>query len=158
MLTDVDKANERARLWGYCVFGMTMGIWDMVEEASAAITPVVGAQLLGLLEKQLGLEIAGEKPEEVLTELSRIFIDEFKYASSAVVEREGNKIKVSMEDVVGGPEFLLLESRDIHATFNQPYYAAGLAALNRMGYRVRGNATGNKTSTGTEYFITYELI
>ena len=95
MASEQDKIAHRLRLWALTSMGMGIGVWDMVQESSVSLSPTIGAATLTELEKQLGLEIAGEKPEDILTELGRIFVDEYGYASEAKLERTGNTLKIT---------------------------------------------------------------
>lgn len=157
MGTDMEKTANRARMWGLTCLGMTMGIWDMVEEASVSLSPAIGAQLLRMAEKQLGLEIAGESPEHILTELARIFVDEFGYCSSADVKREGNVVSVTLVNAVGFVEFgMLIKEHGITKMFSHPFLCTGIAALNRLGVRSRSNVAFDDENKG--FVVSYELI
>jgi hypothetical protein len=156
MATEQQKYANRARLWGLTVVGMTMGIWEMVEEASVALSPQIGAQILNMLEKQLGLEVAGEKPEHLLVELGRIFVDEYGYASEAKVESTDKTLRVTLENAVGTPEFAMLKERGVEKLFSHPFFCAGLAAFARLGLKARGNVETDVAAK--RQVITYELI
>lgn len=156
MATEQQKYANRARLWGLTVVGMTMGIWDMVEESSLALSPQIGAQILTMLEKQLGLEIAGEKPEHLLIELGRIFVDEYGFASEAKVESADKTLRVTLENAVGTPEFAMMKEHGVEKAFSHPFFCAGLASLTRLGLKARGSVEID--ATAKRYVITYELI
>ena len=155
MATDQDKYANRARLWGMVVVAMTTGIWDMVEESSVTLSPLIGASLLSLLEKNAGLEIAGEKPEHMLVELGRILVDEFGYATEAKVEGSDKSYKLILINAVGLPEYKALEAKGITKAFSNPVYCTGIAALARLGYKCRAKVDIN-LETKTQV-TTFEL-
>ena len=150
------KITNRARLWGLIVLGMSQGIWEMVEESASSLTPMIGAWVLQEAEKQLGLEIAGEKAEDVLTELARIFVDEFGYAVESKVERADKTISISFKNAVGTPEFSRLIQSGMDKLFFHPYMCAGLAALARMGVKARWEVTLDAATSGQ--MVTFELL
>jgi hypothetical protein len=156
MATEQQKYANRARLWGLTVVGMTMGIWDMVEEASVALSPQIGAQLLTMLEKQLGLEIAGEKPDHLLVELGRIFVDEYGYASEVKVAGADKSFQVTMENAVGTAEFAMMKARGVEKAFSHPFFCAALAAFARLGLKARGEVVAD--AANKRIVINFELI
>ena len=120
MATDMDKYAHRARMWGMVVVAMTQGIWDIVEESSVTLSPMIGESLLSLLEKSAGFELAGEKPEHMLVELGRILVDEFGYATEAKVESKDKTYTLILSNAVGLPEFKALEAKGITKPLQQP--------------------------------------
>ncbi len=144
MASELDKATHRARLWGLVSIGMTLGIWDMVEESSVSLSPVIGKVILQEIEKNLGLEIAGEKPDNILIELGRIFVDEFGIATEVKVENTNGVLQATLINAVGTAEFSALQEKGVEKLFSQPFYCAGLAALSRQGCKVRGTVALDK--------------
>ncbi len=156
MTAEVEKITQRARLWGLVSIGMTLGIWDMVEESSVSLSPVIGKVILHEIEKNLGLEIAGEKPENMLVELGRIFVDEFGIASEVKVENTNSGLQATLVNAVGTPEFAALQEKGVEKLFSQPYYCAGLAALARQGCKVRGSVEVDKSHNSQ--VVRFELL
>ena len=156
MATEQEKMANRARLWGLTVVGMTMGIWDMVEDSAASLSPAIGSQILGMVEKQLGLEVAGEKPEDVLVELARIFVDEFGFASEANVERTDKAIVVTFKNSVGTPEFAMMKQHGVEKLFSHPFLCTGLGALTELGFKSRARVEVDPAVKST--VITFDLV
>jgi hypothetical protein len=156
MATEQDKLAHRLRLWALTAMGMGIGVWDMVQESAVSLSPTIGSATLTELEKQLGLEIAGEKPEDILTELGRIFVDEYGYASEAKVERTGNSLRVTLCNAVGMPEFTNVQARGVEKMFFHPYFCTGLAALSRLGLKARGTVEINNAAKSQ--IVTFELL
>ncbi len=156
MATDLEKNAHRARMWGLTTTSMTFGIWEMVEELATSLTPIIGAQLLGELEKQLGLEIAGEKPADLFVELGRIFVDELGFGSEVKVENADKTIRITFQHAVGSPEYAMLKERGVEKLFSHPFLCTGIAALARMGIKARGNVEVDKAANSQT--ITFELL
>jgi hypothetical protein len=152
MVTEQQKLDNRARLWGMTVTGMTLGIWGMVEESSTSLSPQIGMQILEMVEKDLGKKIASEKPEEAIRQLGSLFIDEFGYAADVKVEGAEKQIRVSFSKAISAPEFAMLKQRGVEKIFSHPFMSAGIAVLARLGQKARWNveidpAGGNETVT-----------
>jgi hypothetical protein len=156
MATDSQILENRARLWGMTVTGMTLGIWGMVEESSTSLAPQIGSQILEMVETKLGKKIDSPKPDEAIRQLSRLFVEDFGYAADAKVEGADKQIRVSFSKAIGVPEFALLEQRGVKRIFSHPFMSAGTAVLSRMGQKTRWTvaidpAGGNET-------ITFDLL
>jgi hypothetical protein len=150
------QLENRARLWGLTVTGLTMGIWGMVEESATSLAPGVGKQILEMVETQMGKKIDAAKPDEAIGQLAKVFVDEFGYASAVKVEGADKQVKVSFTKAISAPEFGLLAGRGVKKIFSHPFMSAGMAALGRLGARARWDvavdpASGNET-------ITFDLI
>lgn len=137
MATEADKYSNRAKLWGAVAAAMTLGIWEIVEESSVTISPIIGAVLLKTLESSAGFEVAGEKPEHMLVELGRILVDEYGYGTEAKVEVGEKSYKLIIQNAVGLAEYKALAERGVTKPFSNPVYCTGIAALNRLGYKCR---------------------
>ncbi len=156
MATEQEKNARQAQMLGLITFSMTLGIWEMVEESATSLTPIIGAQLLGEIEKRLGLEIAGEKPQDLFVELGRIFVDELGFGSEVKVESVEKTILVTFKNAIGSPEFAMLKERGVEKLFSHPFLCTGIAALTKMGIKARGNVAVDKaTNTQT---ITFDLL
>ena len=141
MANDLEKNANRARLWGLTTIGLTLGIWDMVQEASTALIPIIGEGILKDIEKTLGLEIAGEKPEDILTDLGRILVDESGFATEAKLEKTDKGFRVTLINAVGSAEFASLREKGVEKLFSHPVLCTGIAALARLGLKTRGDVT-----------------
>jgi hypothetical protein len=156
MGTEQQKLENRARLWGLTVTGMTLGMWGMVEESATSLAPGIGAQILEMVESKLGKKIDAAAPQEVLGQLAKAFVDEFGYAAGVKVEGADKQIRVSFAKAISAPEFALLAERGVKKIFSHPFMSAGVAALSRLGVKTRWNvevdpAGGNET-------VTFELM
>lgn len=156
MATEQEKLTSRVRLWGLTAMGLTLGIWDMVQEASFGISPAIGEVILRDTEKRLGLEIAGEKPEDILTELGRVLVDECGFAAESKLEKTEKGFNLTFINSVGVAEFAALRERGVEKLFSHPVLCAGIAALGRLGLKTRGDVAID-VATKTQ-IVTFEIL
>ncbi len=156
MATDMEKKENKLRLTRLALTGLAKGVWDFVGETAFALTPVIGEDILQILEKEMGLEIHGEKPEDVLNEISRLFVDEFGCAESIDVNIENeNTIKVQVNSCIDRDETKKLKDEGVPKPFICPIMNACLAALKRMDIRVHSDI---ETSPEGNCLISYEKV
>jgi hypothetical protein len=156
MANDPQFHENRARLWSMTVTGMTLGIWGMVEESSTSLAPKIGAHILEVMETSMGRKVDSQKPDEVIRQLSALFINTFGYAADAKVESAEKQIRVLFSKPVNAPEFVLLEQRGVKRDFSHPFMCAGMAALARLGQKARWT-TAVDPAGGSE-LITFDLF
>lgn len=153
MATDDKKKANQLRLMGITMRGVALGIWDVVGETASSLGPSIGAQTLEVLEKEMGLEIAGEKPEDVLTEIGRLFVDEFGFAERVDVDSSSGSVSM----VVNNCKMAALTGKLIDDgvdPFICPYRNTGLAALKRLGLHARARVAFDPAKGSV---ITFEL-
>jgi hypothetical protein len=155
MATDQEKITRREALWALTVSGMTLGIWEMVEESATAISPYIGNALLPMIEKQLGLEIAGGKPADLITEIGRIFVDEFGYASEAKVTATDKAVTIVLKNALGMKEGAAL-SATVKKQFANPVLCVGMAALVRAGMKCRSDSSWDVPNNSQ--IVSFELL
>jgi hypothetical protein len=156
MATDQEKNVRRGSLWAMTVFGMTIGIWEMVEDSAGAISPYIGNALLPLIEKQLGLEIAGEKPADLITEIGRLFVDEFGFAAEAKVTATDKVVTLLLKNAMATKEGAQLAAMGVKKSFSHPAMCVGVAALTRAGVKCRGNVELDVPNNNQT--VTFELL
>ncbi len=137
MATEEEKKRNLARINAMIIYGLEKGLWDLFGESALATTNAVGDGMLALLEKNMGLEIADEDPQNILTEIGRIFIDEFGIAARFDVTKTDENVDFVVERCV-----LLHVEKDLVEAgikpFVCPYLNISAAALReRMGMRTR---------------------
>ncbi len=155
MATDAKKAENRLKMYQMIVMGMALGVWDLIGDTAKAIAPKIGEQLLVIVEKEAGLEIAGETPEHVLAEIGRVYVDEIGGASAADLEIDGNVLSLKLRNAAGNELLLPLDAAGVEIFF-EPVMCVGLAALARMGKRARVSI--EMWEEGNGRIIHYELV
>ena len=156
MATEQEKLVHRARLWGLTTIGLTLGIWDMVQESACTLIPVIGEAILKDIEKTLGLELAGEKPDDVLVELGRLLVDESGFAAETKLEKTDKGFRITLINAVGTPEFASLRERGVEKLFSHPVLCTGTAALARLGLKTRGDVVIDPAAK--TQIVTFEIL
>jgi hypothetical protein len=156
MATDSQILENRARLWGMTVNGMTLGIWGMMEESATSLAPQVGMQILDLLEARLGKKVDAAQPEEALRQLSKLFVDAFGYASGGRVDAAGSQIRVSFTQAVSAQELAELPPKGVKRLFSHPFMCTGMAVLARIGRKARWDVVLDPA--GANETITFDLL
>jgi hypothetical protein len=156
MATDSQILENRARLWGMTVNGMTLGIWGMMEESATSLAPQVGMQILDLLEARLGKKVDAAQPEEALRQLSKLFVDAFGYASGGQVDAAGSQIRVSFTQAVSAQELAELPPKGVKRLFSHPFMCTGMAVLARIGRKARWDVVLDPA--GANETITFDLL
>lgn len=136
MATEEEKKQNLARINAIIIYGLEKGLWDLFGEAALATTQSIGEGMLALLEQDMGLEIAGEDPQNILTEIGRLFVDEFGIASRFDITQTGSNIDFTVEHCV-----LLHVERDLITAGIKPFVCP---YLNISAAALRKN-TGQKT-------------
>ena len=139
MATEEEKKRNLARINAMIIYGLEKGLWDLLGESALAISGVVGQGMLEQMEKTMGLEIAGEEPQDILTEIGRIFVDEIGIAVKFDIVKEGDNVDFVVEKCV-----LMNVEKDLIAAgvkpFMCPYLNIATAAMRqRLGLKARIN-------------------
>lgn len=90
MASEEEKKRQLVRVLELMIEGLAKGIYDLFEESAYALMRTVGQDLVAIMEKEMGLEIHGENPTDVLTELLRLWEDEFGYFDETSVKEIDN--------------------------------------------------------------------
>ena len=137
MATEEEKKKNLARINAMIIYGLEKGLWDLFGEAALATTNTVGEGMLTILEKTMGLEIGGEDPQDILTEIGRIFVDEYGIATDFDITKEGDTVSFCVQKCV-----LMKVEADLIAAgikpFVCPYLNIAAAAMRqRMNMKTR---------------------
>ncbi len=137
MATEEEKKKNLARINAMIIYGLEKGLWDLFGESALATTNLIGNGMLELLEKTMGLEITGEDPQDVLTEIGRLFVDEFGIAVRFDITKTDDNIDFIIERCV-----LMQVEKDLVEAgikpFVCPYLNISTAAMrNRMGLKTK---------------------
>ncbi len=137
MATEIEKKKNLARLLELVTKGLGKGLWDLLGEPVYATSAVIGEEILTYLQKSMGLEIAGESPENILLELTRIFMDEFGAAQDVNIQKKDNLVEMRIKKCVSRRLCLDLKKENIPA-FVCPYLAVSAAAMRKnLGMNTR---------------------
>ena len=133
MATEEEKKRNLARMNAMIIYGLEKGLWDLFGESALATTNTVGKGMLEILEKSMGLEVEGEAPQDMLTEIGRILVDEYGIATDFDIVKNGDSIEMQVQDCV----LMHVEEDLIHAgikPFVCPFLNITAAAMRRNSH------------------------
>ena len=116
MATEEEKKRNLARINAMIIYGLEKGLWDLFGESALATTNAVGEGMLELLSKNMGLEIDGEDPQDILTEIGRLFVDEYGIATDFDITKEGDTVSLNVKHCV-----LMQVEKDLIAAGIKPF-------------------------------------
>ncbi len=137
MATEEEKKRNLARINAMIIYGLEKGLWDLFGESALAVTNTVGEGMLQILEKSMGLEIEGENPQDLLTEIGRLFVDEYGIALDFDIVKDGDSVGLKVHRCV-----LMQVEKDLVEAgikpFVCPYLNIATAAMRRrMGLKTK---------------------
>ncbi len=154
MATEESKKQNVLRLTSMALASLTAGVWDTLGEASFALAGPMGDEILGMMEKEMGLEIAGESPKDVVNEICRIFVDEFGFAKEIAVAMDGDqKLVLKVRSCINVPFTDRLAAAGVEKPFICPIMNACGAALRRMNFKMHHDV--QKWPDGNGSIITF---
>ncbi len=157
MATEEIKKENQLRLINMTLLSLATSTWDTLGESAFAYSGPMGNMILGVMEKEMGLEIAGESPVDVMTEVNRIFVDEFGFASDIDVEMKGDDTyEVRVRNCVNRRFTDKLMEAGVEKPFVCPIMNACQAAMRRMDFKARSNV--EKWVDGNGSIITFKTI
>ena len=95
MATEEEKKRNLIKMTSLVIHGLGKGLWDMLGEAANATTRLIGSANIEMLQKEMGFEISGEDPQDMLIELQRLFIDELGAMDEADAKVDGNQVEMT---------------------------------------------------------------
>ena len=157
MATEEKKKENRLRLTNMALLSLASGTWDTLGESVFAFSGPMGDRILHIMEQEMGLEIGGETPADVLMEISRIFVDEFGFAGDIeVVIVSDDEFQLKVHTCVNRKFTDMLMDAGVEKPFVCPVLNACQAALRRMGYKMHEKV--EKWSEGKGSIITFTSI
>ncbi|HHJ06054.1 MAG TPA: hypothetical protein ENK24_00985 [Anaerolineae bacterium] len=113
--------------------------------------------ILEVMEKEMGLEIAGESPADVMMEVNRVFVDEFGFASDIDIEQKGDDTyEVKVRNCINRRFTDKLMEASVEKSFVCPIMNACQSAMRRMDFKARSNV--EKWVDGNGSTITFKTI
>jgi hypothetical protein len=157
MATDEEKKMNAFKLTGMILHSLTLEVWDTLGESASAMGKGIGEEILAAMEKETGLEIAGETPKEFATEAARIFVDEYGFAKEITVEMESeDKIIIKVKGCLALAHDDSLRAAGVSKIYTCPIMNACTSGLRDLGYKARG--TIERWDEGKGSIITFTRI
>ena len=136
------------------LLSLASSTWDTLGESAFAYSGPMGNMILDVMEKEMGLEIAGESPEDVMLEINRIFVDEFGFASNIDTEVKGDGVyEVRVRNCINRQFTDKLMEAGVEKPFVCPIMNACQAAL-----RFKAREQVEKWVEGNGSIITFKTI
>jgi len=133
MATEEQKTQNMMRLMTLMISGMAKALYDLFGETAFATMTEVGKSTLAIMEQEMGLEVDGENPQDVLTEIGRIFADEMGFIESFTTTTNGNEISMVVNRCKGWNLTQSILKTGVEIPFTCPIMNVCQAALIRMG-------------------------
>ncbi len=150
MATEQKKQDNRTQLANLALLSVAAGAWNLLGNGVNAFSGPMGNEILKIMEKEMGLEIAGEDPEAVLMEISRIFVDEYGIASAIEVNiQDAQHFQMKVHNCANAAFTDKLREAGVEKPFICPIMNAARSALKRMGYKVHEDIEQWKEGKGS---------
>ena len=155
MTTELEKAQYRGYMLGALVFGMTYGVWDIMEESATALTPTIGKMLLPMMQDLLDMKVEGQDPAELLKLIGIMFTEKLDWGSGYEVTTTGKSVNLILKDGLATDEIAGMISQGMKF-FSHPVMCAGTEALARKGIKNRPSL--NADTVSRTQTISFELL
>lgn len=86
------------RLFNKFVAGFAKGLYDLFEDSALAIADTMGSEILGQMETELGIQVVGENPGEIFTQLKQLLVDEYGMIQDAKIAATDNQIGIEVTE------------------------------------------------------------
>ena len=96
MATMEEKKLRQLRLFNDLIFGFAKGLYELFGDSALATVDTIGEDILEEMEQDLGLEIQGESPQIILTEIERLLMDEYGLVKNARLEIDPESKEIHM--------------------------------------------------------------
>ena len=155
MTTELEKAQYRGYMLGALVFGMTYGVWDIMEESATALTPTIGKMQLPMMQDLLDMKVEGQNATDLLKVIGVMFTEKLDWGSGYEVTAKDKIVSLTLTDGLATDEIEGMLSQGMKF-FSHPVLCAGVEALARAGVKCRPSLSADsakKTQT-----ISFELL
>jgi len=154
MATEEAKKKQMVRVFSLMIAGLAKGIYDVLDDSAYALMRGVGKDILEILQKEMGLEIKGEEPEDVLNELMRIWVDEIGFIEDANINKTDSGWVVTGHHCKGWNLTQKILASGVKEPFTCPIMNTMNAALEKMGIKTKMQITPQPETRGTQFTLT----
>lgn len=137
MATMEEKKIRQLKLFNDIVYGFAKGLYDLFGDSALATVDTIGEDILEDMEHELGLEIAGEDPKDILTEIERLMVDEYGLCKSAKLVIEDHEIDLICEGCLLWKATTDLREEGIPPYTCVPMMMASAALHKRLGKKAK---------------------
>jgi hypothetical protein len=154
MATEEEKKRQLVRVFSLMIEGLATGIYDILEDSAYALMRTVGKHILEIMQKEMGLEIEGEDPGDVLNELLRIWVDEVGFFEDAKVEKIENGWAIEGNHCKGWNLTQKILKLGVKEPFTCPVMNSLHAALEKIGINTHMSIEPIEATRGTRFTLT----
>jgi len=137
MATEEVKKARQLKLCNDILFGFAKGMYDLFGESALATVDEIGDDIIGEMEHELGLEIHGEDPQAILTELGRLLMDEYGMYQQGKIQISDHQIDVVIERCMFWSATKDLSEAGVPPYTCVPMMMAAAALRKRLGKKAR---------------------
>lgn len=156
MATEEQKKKNMMRMMTLMIAGMAKALYDLFGETAYATMGEVGKSLLKIMEDEMGLEVSGEDPQEVLLEIGRIFADEMGFIADFSVEGDDGEMRLLVDKCAGWNLTQSILKHGVDVPFTCPIMNVAQAALLKMGKHAQKDIAPRPEVHGS--IITFKMI
>ncbi|EIC22070.1 hypothetical protein [Thiorhodovibrio frisius] len=154
MASEEEKKRQLVRVLSLMIEGLAKGIYDLFDDSAFALMRIVGTDLLEIMQKEMGLEIEGENPTDVLNELLRIWVDEIGFFDDATVKEIENGWMIEGNRCKGWNLTQKILATGVKQPFTCPVMNTMNAALAKMEVQTHMNIEPIPETRGTRFTLT----
>ena len=137
MATEEQKKGRQLRLFNDIIAAFAKGLYELFDDSALAMADTIGTELLVEMEQELGLEIAGENPQEILTEVERLLVDEYGMSKDAKMVITDDRIDMQIEGCLMWKATEELLKNDIPPFTCVPMMMASASLHKRLGKKTK---------------------
>jgi len=137
MATEEQKKVRQVRVFNDIIFGFAKGLYDLFGESALATVDTIGEDILEDMEHELGLEIHGENPQDILAEIERLLVDEYGFCKGARLVINGDEIDMFVEGCMLWNATKQLREAGIPPYTCVPIMMASAALHKRLGRKAK---------------------
>ena len=156
MATEEQKKRQLVKVFSLMVEGFAKGIYDLFEDSAYAMMETVGKDLLEIMQKEMGFEIEGETPDEILNELMRIWVDEMGFIEEAKVKKIDKGWEITASNCKGWNLTQAILKTGVKEPFTCPIMNTMHAALEKIGVKTHMHIEPVPKIKGTKFTLTTE--
>ena len=154
MASEEEKKRQLVGVFSLMIEGLAKGVYDLFDDSAFALMRTVGNELLEVMQKEMGLEIEGENPTDVLNELLRIWVDEIGFFDDATVKEIENGWMIEGNRCKGWNLTQKILATGVKEPFTCPVMNTMNAALAKMDVKTRMHIEPIPETRGTRFTLT----
>ena len=138
MATDEVKKQNLMRMTSICLEILAEEVYDTLGDTALVLSRGMGDAILELMEKEEGLEIAGETPIEIGKEIDRILVDEFGFAKEITLDVDADNVgTIKVNGCIGTAVTDKMLAKGLKMNYVCPAMLVSSAAMRQMGLKGR---------------------